>query len=146
MLTKPGLDIEGSSYSLVPNGDYHFKVMGAKDTVSKTSGNNQIELVLSIYDANRNAESLIYDYLVEKDSMEWKTRHFCKSAEIEAVYETGNLTSLDCLHCTGMCHVVTEKATSKFPAKNKIKDYLFDESPVDQTAASTQEEDSEIPF
>lgn len=146
MQTRPSLDIDEKGGSLIPEGEYDFLVTKAEDCHSK-KGNEQIKLTIKVADPTTGRLVFLFVYLVSTEAMEWKTRHFCKSAGIEEVYKTGNLTSLDCLRTKGRCSV-TQKDNGKYGVQNEVQDYLFDDgdgTPTPEAVVSALVED-DIPF
>ena len=76
-------DAQGSS--ILPPGDYDFKVYEASDDVS-SSGNEQIKLTLHVFNP-AGAHRTVFDYLVNTQKAAWKLRHFAEATGLASQYE-----------------------------------------------------------
>ena len=139
---KPLNDAEIQALSLIPPGEYPFKVKFAEAKISQ-SGNPQIKIILAILADGR--ERNVYDYLMTIESMLFKLRHFCYATGLDQQYEAGTLTADNCLNRTGTCKIgVKEDKTGKFLPTNIVLDYIKSEN-VSQTPAPAAFND-DIPF
>lgn len=144
---------------LLPPGEYDFEVVKAEDKVSKTSGNEMIELQLRIFHED-GSPRMVRDYLVS--SMELKLNRFCRAVGLSEAYQDGNLTAYACEGVSGRCKL-TIQANEQYGDQNSVKDYLVakDEAespntdrtkavgvPAQQTAnaLSNRTPDDQIPF
>ena len=137
MRITPRSDKELASMNLMPQGQYSFEVIDAKDRVSK-SGNEMIELKIKIWDSN-GKERIIYDYLL--DSMAHKVKHFCQGqspCSLIDVYDMGELLAEHCLNKTGYLELIIQKdKTGIYGDKNAVKDYIV----KDKNTAEVKKED-----
>lgn len=95
-------EYEQNKVILLPEGDYPFKVVNAKETVSK-SGNDMIELTLNV-----GGEITLIDRLVFTPNAYWRIDDFRRATG--EVLGTGR-TSFEAEHCigrTGFVHLGTE--------------------------------------
>jgi hypothetical protein len=121
MRFQPKSEEEIDTRTLLPKGEYAATVTQSSDETSKTSGNDQIHLVLKVSD-ERGQHNTVHDYLLE--AMAGKLRHFCVAANLTAEYESGEL---EAAHCNGQdvrVRLDVEKGSDKFPDKNVVRDYL----------------------
>ena len=73
-------DASKSEYAVLSNGEYECQVVGAIETVSKTSGNDMIKLVLCVY-GNDGEQVRVYDYIVSPNTL-WKLKSICQCCDI----------------------------------------------------------------
>lgn len=138
--------------NLIPKGEHAFEVLEADERQSK-KGNDMIALKLGI----SYGDSLrgVFDYLVDIDSMAYKTRHFADTVGMLAEYEKGTLNGADLIGLTGFCKLDIEPANDQFGPKNVVKDYVkrvgstaapaaF--APKAANGAARDKMDDEIPF
>lgn len=104
---------------LLKDGKYEAVVRKAIEGRSK-KGNSMLTLLLEVYAGQRRAS--VYDYLVDVETMAWKTRHFCESAGLD--YEAGELELNEVEGCRVFVDLTVEPAQNGFKAKNKVADYL----------------------
>jgi hypothetical protein len=84
-------------FNPIASGDYNFKVVSAEEKVSKTSGNDMIEMKLEICPPGRKPVQ-IKDWIVfTKDSVN-KIKAFCDATGLN--FASGNIDKDDCL---GLC-------------------------------------------
>lgn len=104
-----------------PDGVYPFTVQKSEDAVSK-AGNPMIALEVRIYNPT-GREKVLKDWLLP-DNME-KLSQFCRFAGIEDLYDSGNLTALDCENREGYVSIRTEKPKpgSQYGPKNVVHFY-----------------------
>ena len=74
-------DASKSEYAVLSNGEYECQVVGEIETVSKTSGNDMIKLILCIY-GNEGEQVRVYDYIVSPSTL-WKLKSICRCCDIE---------------------------------------------------------------
>ena len=70
-----------TDYPVLPNGEYESEVVDAVQTVSKTSGNDMIKLVLCLY-GNEGEQVRVYDYIVNPTAL-WKLKSICRCCDLE---------------------------------------------------------------
>lgn len=121
MQFTPRSEEELDTRTLLPAGEYAATVTQASEEVSKSSGNEQIHLVLKVKDDQGN-QNTVHDYLLE--AMGGKLRHFCASAGLMSEYDAGQLTAQDCSGQDVRVRLGIEKGSEKYPDKNVVKDYL----------------------
>ena len=109
------------SKEIFPKGEYEFKVVWAKDGISK-AGNEMIEIVHHVFNDGKTIK--VYDYLLE--AMHFKLKHFCGTTGLETAYTEGTLTAKMCVGKTGRCKLEIQSSPG-FPDKNIIEDYCKDE-------------------
>ncbi len=138
--------------NLIPKGEYAFEVLEAEEKTSK-KGNDMIALKVGI-DYNNSLRG-VFDYLVDIDSMAYKTRHFADTVGMLAEYEKGALNAESLIGLTGKCRLDIQPADSTYEAKNVIKDYVKrkpgEEAPAmpehDPIKSGARDKmDDEIPF
>lgn len=122
---KPKSEEECSKFKLLEKGDYEFEILSAIDKISKSSGNEMIELVVRIY-ADGEPAAQIFDYLME--SVSYKLRHCAAACGLLKHYDVGVLQAEMFVGKTGVCSVVIQKdKTGQYSDKNVIRDYLVKE-------------------
>src|SRR4051812_33267461 len=106
---------------LLDPGDYDFEVVDAKDTVSKSSGNEMIALKLRIFPHDDSPPRLVNDYLVPGSSLgELKINRFCHAVGIQDTYFAGELTGLSCEGASGRLKLSIQ-ASEQYGDKNQVK-------------------------
>jgi hypothetical protein len=101
-------------------GDYEAEVIKSDEAVSKSSGNDMIKICLKLY--GRNGDTvLLNDYLLE--SFPKKLKHFCDSAGLMDVYESGELSAE---HCKGVTVIARIKVKNdpQYGEQNAVEDYV----------------------
>jgi len=122
MKFNPKTEQELKAMNLIEPGIYDYQVIDAKDTISKNSGNEMIELKLKIWDIE-GRERLVFDYLLE--SFAHKLRHFAESNSMLDKYEAGQFHASDCLGKSGKAEIIIQKdKTGLYSDKNSVKDYV----------------------
>lgn len=140
MKFQPKTENEIASENLIEPGEYDFEVVAAFDKVSKTSGNDMIELKIKVF-ADR--EKVISDYLLEK--MAYKLRHFAEATGLLEVYNSGDLIADDCVGKSGRLELgIQRDKTGAHPDKNTVKDYVTDG--VRSERSESVAKDDNIPF
>lgn len=142
----PKTEEEVSNFT-VPEGVYDFEIVNAIDTVSKSSGNDMIKLMINFYDNEGKLKS-IDDYLLE--SMAYKLRHAAEACGLLKKYESGELEAEDFVGKTGKFKLVISKGRPKpdggvYPDKNDVKDYIIDGKATKPVKAKPAVDDG-IPF
>jgi hypothetical protein len=112
--------------SLLKPGIYDFEVMRAEDQMS-SKGNKMIKLKLRVF--HDGGEAHMYDYLVA--NQEAKVAAYCDSVGKSEQYDAGDIKAEDMAGDCGRAKIGIEDekpkddgTDEKWPAKNKIKDYL----------------------
>jgi hypothetical protein len=124
MKFTPLSDEEAAAQSgdLWPPGTYDYEIREATEETSK-AGNDMFKLEIWIFSKD-GERKLLWDYLVASEKATWKIHQFAASCGLTEQYKTGALMVAEIVGRTGMCDVVTQKATDDFPAKNVIKGYV----------------------
>lgn len=133
MRFTPKTEEEAAAANLLPKGDYDAVVRTAVDKVSKTSGNDMIELELVVYGPS-GEQKLIRDYLVATDGGQAKIQRFCRSAGMWDAYQAGELYADGMKDASVRVKVKVEAAKGDFGPKNGIADYLPRKLPVNPQA------------
>jgi hypothetical protein len=109
--------------NLLQPGEYDFMVKDAVSTISKSSGNPMMKLIIYVYDKN-GREHTITDYLLE--SLMYKVRSFAYGVGLDAQYESGGFLPEHCINRTGRCEIIIDEPQpgSKYNPKNVIKTYI----------------------
>ena len=131
--------------NLIPKGEYPFEVLSAEEKTSK-SGNDMIALKIGV--AYNDATRGVFDYLVDLESMAYKTRHFADSVGLLADYEKGSLDADKLPGLTGKCRIDIQPAKDGYDAKNVVKDYVKGSGAVAAAPAKKGEtvKDDDIPW
>lgn len=139
---------------LLQEGEGDYEVLNAEEQISKTSGNPMIKLTLKVWDKAGEHQN-IFDYLIlnpNKYSLR-KIRHFCYSNGMQDFYESGKLSSADCIGKTGKCTIKTDyDAAGKYAPKSVIADYTINNNSATESAAPKKSGteapafDDDIPF
>jgi hypothetical protein len=138
---------------LLEIGDGDFEVVEATEKHSKSNGNPMIELKLKAWDS-KGQEGFMYDYLMltgNNFSLR-KIRHFCYSCGLDALYEQGRLSALDCTGKSGKLKIDFKKGENGYQDKNVVKDYVISTTETNKktdsrfTAAQDEKFDDDIPF
>lgn len=128
----------GGDRVVFPAGDYEAMVYKASEETSK-SGNDMIKLQLEIFDPKGGPSAFVFDYLVATEKALFKIRHFCDSAGMLDLYESGSLYADACIDANVMVKLVVEKYEGD--DQNKVKDYI--KRPTPQSQPVTREPDWE---
>lgn len=149
MRFSPKSEQELAAMGLLPEGEYPYHVIEAKDSISKSSGNEMIEMKIMVWDKD-GREHIMFDYLLE--SMGHKLRHFCEANSLLNKYEAGELHGVDCTGKQGKVFIVVQPGKPNpnggmYPDRNSVKDYAIHET-LGQTVkiASSVELNDDIPF
>jgi len=147
MRTRPEIpddEVGGGDFPLIQPGNYDFEVEAAVPKTAQ-SGNEMIALTLKVWDHD-GIERKVWDYLVDTEKAEWKTRHFCRSTQNEDMYEEGNIDANALVGAAGKCSIKIQKGKANpaggyYPDKNTVGDYLYEEitkpSPQEATEPAT---------
>ncbi|MBE3140798.1 MAG: hypothetical protein IMZ53_09470, partial [Thermoplasmata archaeon] len=128
-----------SPFKPIPKGTYSFEVLEASDETS-SKGNDMIKVNLAIWQGER-VLCRVFDYLLA--AMEAKLRHACDSCGLLDKYQQGSLQASDFIGRTGSVKIKIKKATSEYPEKNEVEDYVCRPA----KALRAQEPDDELlPF
>lgn len=115
---------------LLPAGEYDFEATNAVDTRSKPSekfpdGNEMIKLTIKVWDKN-GSEHIIWDYLIDIESMWFKSKHFLQSTG--NTYENVDIKAINCINKYGKLLLEIQKdKTGKYSDRNIVKDYIVPE-------------------
>lgn len=134
---------QAREFPLLPPGIYDFVVTEAKFKYS-ANGNEMIQLKLNI--KHDGKDHGVFDNLISLKNMQWKTRHFCKSAGLMREYEAKEFEENMALHQHGTCEIGLVAARPKndgsngfWKAKNEVVDY------VDRNSTTTDAAGFNIP-
>lgn len=122
MKFQPKTDKEIAEANLWIAGNYSFEIIEGTDKVSKTSGNEMIELKMKVYNDEGN-HIFVNDYLLE--SMAYKLKHAADACGLADGYTAGSLSGMDFVGKCGTLKLKIQK--SKDPAyadKNVVGDYV----------------------
>lgn len=139
----PKSDEEIMAQNLLQPGIGQYEVMSAILKMSK-SGNPMIEMKIKVWDA-AGSERIIYDYLINMPSMEFKIKHFCESCGLDEKYKDGRFTDMDCVQKSGRLRIGIQKDKSgnNYPDRNCVVDYIKH----DPTLMKKEEfADDDLPF
>ena len=124
---KPKSREEIAREKLLKPGIYDGEVMRAEETTSKSSGNPMIKLKVRIF--HDGGEAHLYDYITS--TQEEKLCAFCDAVGLSKEYDAGDVNSdeMEGRAFRAKVGIEDEKpkddgSDEKWPAKNKIKDYL----------------------
>jgi hypothetical protein len=123
MRFTPVSEEEAAAVNLLPKGDYDAVVQSAVDKTSKTSGNEMIELTLTVY-GDDSKERKVRDWLVSTDGGQAKIQRFCKSAGLWDMYQSGELSADCCGNVNVRVKIGQQPGEGDYPPKNKVVDYL----------------------
>lgn len=118
MKFTPKSEKELAEEKVIPAGEYDGEVIGAEETVSKTSGKPMIKVRVKVHGPRK---VIIDDYFV-CDQYE-KLLNLCTALGIPEKYHNGTLEPLD-LHGKGcLVKVKIDPPKGDFPTKNSIRSY-----------------------
>lgn len=124
MKITPKSEEHFKSRNLMDPGTYDFVVLNAIEKVSKTSGEPMIEVILLATDMN-GREHKLFDYLIDKEPMDYKIRHIYDCANLIEKYESGNIDAQDLHNVRGKVKVIIRKdKTGQYGDKNSVQDYI----------------------
>jgi len=133
MQFNPRTEKELKEQNLLPQGDYDFTVLEAKEGKNK-SHNDMISLKLDVYKPDGNT-IWVYDYLLE--AMGFKLRHAAEVFGMLDQYESGALNANEMIGKSGKVKIVTQKdKTGQYPDRNTVADYIVDKEQSTQRAAN----------
>jgi hypothetical protein len=124
MKITPRSEQEFKSRNLIDPGTYDFTVEHAIEKISKHSNEPMIELIIKVLDMN-GREHKLFDYLLDKEPMDYKIRHIYDCAGKIEKYESGNIDANDLHSVTGKVKIIIRKDKSgKYPDRNSVQDYI----------------------
>jgi len=94
----------------VPDGDYPFTVLAAEDRISKTSGNDMIDLQLAC-EVGMDRPLNVYENLVFTEKSLYKIKQFLDATGMKDKYTLNgsrleiNLEPDECIGAVGVCHL-----------------------------------------
>jgi hypothetical protein len=106
--------------TLLPTGEYDFDVVSAEAKQSK-AGNDMIALKLRVYPNDGGSPRTVKDWLMAQ--MGFKLRHFCYATGLDASYDNGTLTDIDCNGVAGRLKLGIQES-AEFGKQNSVKDYV----------------------
>lgn len=123
-------------YQLLKEGEYDAVITTSSDTISSNSGNQMMDMTVSVFDDNGKSHD-IRDFLVFTKTMMWKVIHCANSAGLLKEYEDQNFCSEVVIGKRVRVNIAIEAGSevpidrlkgrplgSKYPDKNKIADYV----------------------
>eukprot|EP00919_Chromeraceae_sp_WS-2016_P027778 GHVR01065847.1.p1 GENE.GHVR01065847.1~~GHVR01065847.1.p1 ORF type:complete len:165 (-),score=20.31 GHVR01065847.1:150-644(-) len=133
-------------FQLLPRGEYDAVIVKSEDKQSH-SGNPMMDMTLHVYD-KEGVTHPVRDFLVFTKSMMWKAIHCAESAGIIDLYKSGKLCSNIIEGKTVRIKLGIEEGKEipedklgdrsrgdKYPDKNKVEDYVKNESPSSRQTA-----------
>ena len=109
--------------SRLKEGPAQFRVIEAREGLSKTSGLSRIELKLEVNDID-GGKGIIYDYLSASPKSTWKIKQFLIAIGQHYKYKSGEISSYDCLNQTGRCELIMEESNNpQYEPQMKVKEY-----------------------
>lgn len=120
----------GGGFEPLPAGAYWFEVRECTEGKSKSSGNDQFALTLTICDSGESA-AVVFDYLPFTEKMKWKFRHAMYAVGMGAEYESGEVEAMDFVGKSGKVLLKIRPANGQYPAKNEVEDYIVPEDVSD---------------
>lgn len=121
---------EIAAMSLLPNGDYPFRISRTSDAPSKKTGNAMLTLELLCYLPDGRSRS-VTDYIVPGSPYgDKKLFELCKALGLLSAYQSQSLEAIDFECKEGWAKITIEKGKKKdkseefFPDKNKVGWYL----------------------
>ena len=127
MEIKPKSREEIAREKLLKPGIYDFEVMRAEETTSKSSGNPMVKIKIRVF--HDGGEAHIYDYITSAQVE--KLCAFCDAVGLSKEYDAGDVKSDDMEGRSGRVKIGIEDekpkddgTDAKWPAKNKVKDYV----------------------
>ena len=113
---------EGSSDSSVfDDGEYDFETIGAKEKLSKTSNNAQIELRNEFSDGN-GQKIIVHDYLVFTKKSAWKIDQYRQATGDTLIRGECAFEAEDCIGRKGRAYLYVEEYNGK--PRNKVDYYV----------------------
>ncbi len=129
--------------SLIKNGRYKFNVLDAREKKSISSGNDMINLKLSL---QYNGRRITYfDSLILIPKMFWKIEHFCKATGMPEKIEEGRLMAQDCFEKEGYIDIIQKQNNQTGEIENQTKDYVKPEDLVPEEHPPSDFVDDDIP-
>lgn len=127
MKITPRSEEEFKSRNLLDAGEYNFEIFEAKEKKSQ-SGNDMIEVQLRILN-KYDKYIIIYDYLMDKEPMDYKIRHLWESLGMIDKYNSGEINAEDLKDKRGKAKITIRKdKNGQYPDKNQVQDYIKSEN------------------
>ena len=148
MRFNPRSEQELAQMGLLPEGEYDYSVIEAKDSLSKASGKEMVEMKIAVWD-KEGREHVMFDYLIE--SMGHKLRHFCEANNLLDKYTAGEIHANDCRGKQGKVFIIIQKGKPNpnggyYPDRNSVKDYAIHETLGQPVKVADNYLNDEIPF
>lgn len=124
---------DAAAINLMPKGEYDAVVKVAVEKTSKASGNEMIELDLTVYGPG-GEQKTVRDWLVFTDTGHAKIQRFCKSADLWDIYQAGEICADSLRDASVRVKIVVKEGQDGFQASNKVADYLPRKLPVNPQA------------
>jgi len=146
-----------------PKGKYEFKVYSAEAAISKT-GNQMIKVTLRLeaFKDGKPISNLTNDWLLLEGKTAYKLRNFCESIGLGDDYANGEIDTDLMKDRRGVADVYIDKSTDDrypvradhteevpkifIPDKNKVNDYVVDNTRVKKPVVKNEIIDDAIPF
>ena len=146
-------------FQLLKEGEYDAVITSSKDTISANSGNNMMDMTVTVFDNDGRSHD-VRDFLVFTKPMMWKVVHFANSANIFNEYQAGNLCSDIVVNKSVRVKIGIEKGKeipmeklngktsgSCYPDRNKIESYIIKNvSVTGENPKDSDIKDDDIPF
>jgi hypothetical protein len=140
------LGIESSK--ILAEGEASFTVKSAQESISKSSGANQLKICLLVKDRLGDTTT-VWEYLPGTRNMAWKIRQFLKSIGCGRFYnDKGMVEPIFLVNKTGNCIIKTRKSDNpEYKDKTIIDKYIEKEAFENESQAqSSNDEDDDLPF
>jgi putative IMPACT (imprinted ancient) family translation regulator len=124
--------------TLVPTGDYNFKITKSEETNSK-AGKPMLKLTLSVWDNNNHKATLYWYCLLDSGFL----RQISQACNVLEKYEQGKLEAHDFENKEGTCLVEIEE-NALYEKSNKIKTFYITKE--EKKPEEDSNFDNDIPF
>lgn len=122
----PKTDAQLQEESLLPAGDYDFKVLEAEEK-SSSKGNPMLAVKLQVM--SDSGSRIINDYIVPSTNFgERKLRRFAQALGLESEYTSGDLTADLVVGKFGRVAIGQQEASGGYDAKNVVSGLGYIES------------------
>lgn len=150
---------EMREFPLLEKGIYNFQVIKSELKMSNTGKyhnpakecNPMISLQLLVW-GNDGKEYTVFDNLIAKSTMEWKTRHFCECVGLIKEYDSKTFNETLCEGRSGKVAITIQKGTERpdgsfYKDKNSVENYVIDLfDTTKQKVNDDFKDDDTIPF
>lgn len=124
----------------LPEGEYEAYIVSAVDTVSKSSGNEMVEMTFRVY--HGTSQITIKDWFLF--SQPWKLKKVAKAVGSLASYETGEFNENDYVG-KSLTVVLKVEEQDDFDPQNRVSAYKSLQRQTKATGAEISD-DPDVPF